>query len=92
MLSHQPSHPARQSLPDPFDREHRADSETRDARHELTKREYEVAQLVAWGLANRHIAERLSLSPRTVEHHVASIFNKMRLRSRSQLAATFARS
>jgi len=43
----------------------------------LTGREVEVLQLVALGISNQEIADRLYLSPRTVHHHVSHIFNKM---------------
>jgi len=52
----------------------------------LTRREREVAALVAEGLTNRGIAERLVISPRTAENHVQHILNKLGLSSRSQLA------
>ena len=57
----------------------------------LSKREYEVAALVAEGRSNRSIAENLSLSERTVENHIASIFAKLSLRSRAEIAAHVAR-
>lgn len=71
-------------------------AESRDVRtkrtaHDLTRRESEVALLIADGLSNRAIAERLIVSDRTVEHHVAAIFGKLGLRSRSQLAAAISR-
>ncbi|WP_159501112.1 AAA family ATPase [Microbacterium sp. 18062] len=56
------------------------------AQAHLTSREREVADLVANGLTNREIAERLYLSPRTVEDHVARILRKRGLRSRAGLA------
>ncbi|GAC1316005.1 MAG: hypothetical protein NVSMB2_08370 [Chloroflexota bacterium] len=56
----------------------------------LTAREREVAQLVAAGLTNDEIAQRLVLTPGTVANHVAHILGKERLRSRVQLAARFA--
>jgi DNA-binding NarL/FixJ family response regulator len=59
---------------------------------DLTRRESEVAALIADGLSNRAIAERLSVSERTVEHHVAATFGKLGLRSRAQLAAFMSRS
>lgn len=48
----------------------------------LSPREVEVLQLVADGLSNAEIAERLFLSPRTVHHHVSHILNKMGVDSR----------
>jgi ATP/maltotriose-dependent transcriptional regulator MalT len=58
---------------------------------DLTRRESEVAVLIADGLSNRSIAERLVVSDRTVEHHVAAIFGKLGFRSRAQLAAFISR-
>jgi predicted ATPase/DNA-binding CsgD family transcriptional regulator len=52
----------------------------------LTRREREIAVLVADGLGNREIAERLVLSRRTVESHIEHIFSKLGLSSRTQLA------
>jgi DNA-binding CsgD family transcriptional regulator len=52
----------------------------------LTPRENEVASLVADGLTNREIAERLVLSVRTVEGHVDRILGKLHLHTRTQLA------
>jgi DNA-binding CsgD family transcriptional regulator len=56
----------------------------------LTPREQEVAHLVANGLTNDEIAQRLVLTPGTVANHVAHILAKQRLRSRVQLAVRFA--
>jgi DNA-binding NarL/FixJ family response regulator len=53
----------------------------------LTRREQEIAALVAEGMTNREIAGRLFLSVRTVEVHVAHIFSKLGLRTRTKLAA-----
>lgn len=52
----------------------------------LTARELEVASLVAEGLSNREIADRLVLSERTAENHVQSILRKLGLANRSQVA------
>ena len=53
----------------------------------LTAREREVALLVADGLANRVIAERLAVSERTVETHVRNVLTKLGLANRTQVAA-----
>lgn len=53
----------------------------------LTTREGEIARLIAAGLTNREIADRLFLSPRTVQTHVANMLRKLELPSRSALAA-----
>jgi DNA-binding CsgD family transcriptional regulator len=53
----------------------------------LTGREHAVATLVAEGLTNREIAERLVVSSKTVEYHLANSFAKLGVRSRAQLAA-----
>lgn len=53
----------------------------------LTEREIEVARLVAIGLTNKDIADRLVISERTAEGHVQRILDKLGFRSRSQIAA-----
>ena len=52
----------------------------------LSAREREVAALVAEGLSNRDIAERLVVSERTAENHVQHVLNRLGLRSRTQVA------
>jgi len=49
----------------------------------LTAREVEVLRLLAMGLSNSQIAERLVLSPHTVNGHIQSIYGKLGLNSRS---------
>jgi DNA-binding CsgD family transcriptional regulator/sugar lactone lactonase YvrE len=53
----------------------------------LSRREREVAALVAEGLSNREIGERLFIAERTAEGHVEQIRNKLGFRSRAQVAA-----
>lgn len=53
----------------------------------LTRREREVAALVARGLSNKEIAAKLVLSPRTIEGHVEHVLQKLCLTKRTQVAA-----
>jgi non-specific serine/threonine protein kinase len=53
----------------------------------LTRREREVAALVARGLTNRQVSQELSISERTAGNHVAKILKKLGLHSRSQIAS-----
>jgi DNA-binding CsgD family transcriptional regulator len=64
---------------------------TRDNAAHLTAREIEVLRLVADGLRNGDIAERLFLSPRTVGHHVSAILRKLEVATRGEAAARAAR-
>ncbi len=57
----------------------------------LSQRELEVAALVAAGLGNRAIAEKLFLSTRTIEKHVEHAMDKLGLGSRAEIAAWHAR-
>ncbi len=53
---------------------------------ELTPTETKVVQLVAQGLSNRDVAEKLSVSQRTIESHVSNMLNKTNLHNRTELA------
>ncbi len=54
--------------------------------NELTQREYEVIALIADGLNNKDIAERLYISEKTVKNHVSNIFRKINVSDRTQAA------
>lgn len=56
----------------------------------LTPREREVAELLAQGLTNREISERLVIAPRTADGHVERILSKLGVRRRSLVAAMVA--
>ncbi len=53
---------------------------------DLTRRQLEIARLIAEDLTNRQIADRLFLSERTVETHITNMLNKLGLNSRVQLS------
>jgi DNA-binding CsgD family transcriptional regulator len=55
-------------------------------RYGLTRRELEVAELVARGMTNREIADKLYLSPKTVEVHLSRVFAKLGVSSRAAVA------
>jgi DNA-binding CsgD family transcriptional regulator len=56
----------------------------------LTETEVNVVRLVAEGLTNRQIGERLFISRRTVETHVSHVFTKLDVSSRASIASAFA--
>lgn len=56
-----------------------------DSRLELTPRELEVVELVAEGLSNREVAQRLCRSPRTIENHLRSVYQKLDVRNRVEM-------
>jgi DNA-binding CsgD family transcriptional regulator len=59
----------------------------RDSLDDLTPQELQIVQMVAQGLSNRVIAERLYLSRRTVESHLYRVFPKLGVSSRAQLVS-----
>ena len=52
----------------------------------LTRRELEVARLIAEGKSNREIADAFVIAERTVEGHVSNILSKLGFRSRTQVS------
>ncbi len=63
-----------------------AGAATAPAAKNLTKREREILSLVAEGMSNREIADKLVLSPETVKSHVAAILEKLNVSDRTQAA------
>jgi DNA-binding CsgD family transcriptional regulator len=61
-----------------------------EALADLTPQERSITEAAARGASNRVIADQLFLSPKTVEHHLTSIYRKLGVRSRSQLSALLA--
>jgi DNA-binding NarL/FixJ family response regulator len=68
-----------------------SDTAPRDPLEALSDREREVLGLMADGLRNREIAERLVISEATVKTHVRHVLEKLRLRNRAEAAAFAAR-
>lgn len=64
-------------------------NEDKNKIEELTKREIQVLKLLAVGMYNKEVAEKLEISERTVKNHVSSIFKKLEVSDRTQ-AAVFA--
>lgn len=56
---------------------------------DFTQTEHEIASLAARGRTNREIATVLGLSPKTVEWNLTKVYRSLRVRSRTELAATW---
>ena len=67
-----------------------ARTHVREAPLELTPTEERVAELAAAGLTNKTIAERLFVSPKTVEGNLARVYRKLGIRSRAELGRVMA--
>lgn len=61
------------------------------AENELTSRELEIAKAIAAGQTNRIIAERYCITEKTVETHVASIFARLKIKTRAEVAKSLAK-
>lgn len=58
----------------------------RKSRGVLTKREYQILNLIANGYSNRNISDELELSEKTVKNHLSNIFKKLNVTDRTQAA------
>ena len=58
---------------------------------DLSEQELRVAQLVAEGVTNREAAAALYLSPKTIGYHLGKVYEKLGVRSRTELAHLLAR-
>jgi DNA-binding CsgD family transcriptional regulator len=57
----------------------------------LTRRERDVARLIALGLATKEVAQRLGISPHTARHHAERVFVKLGVNNRCGVAALLGR-
>lgn len=57
----------------------------------LTKRQAELSSLVAQGLSNREVGERLGIAPATVKKHLEQIYERLGITNRTQLAVLLSR-
>ena len=57
-----------------------------EARDQLTAHELQIARLVVGGASTRDVAAKLFISPRTIEAHLSTIFRKLGVSSRVELA------
>lgn len=69
---------------EPVEEPRNADAATRQNRSGLTRRQLEIARLIAEGLTNKEIADRLFVSPRTVDMHVSHLLDRLDCRTRSE--------
>ncbi|PWJ93356.1 LuxR family transcriptional regulator [Mesorhizobium loti] len=60
---------------------------TRENQAGLTQRQMEVLQLIERGFSNKRIAEQLTISPKTVDHHVSAVLGKLEAVSRGEATA-----
>lgn len=58
-------------------------------RYGVTDKEYDIIELVAQGMSNKEIAEKLFLSDGTVRNYISSVLEKLELRDRTQLAVFY---
>ncbi|MFI8829209.1 LuxR C-terminal-related transcriptional regulator [Streptomyces sp. NPDC053431] len=80
------SAPSRYKLNSSIAHQGRQSSRRSAAQQSLTPREEQIARLVAEGLSNRATAERLSVTRKTVEVHLAKVFRKLNVSKRSEIS------
>lgn len=55
----------------------------------LTKREAQIAELLAWGAAKKEVADHLKLSPRTIENTARNIYQKLEIQKATELSVWY---
>lgn len=55
----------------------------------LTKREAQIAELLAWGAAKKEVADHLNLSPRTIENTARNIYQKLEIQKATELSVWY---
>jgi DNA-binding CsgD family transcriptional regulator len=56
-----------------------------EPKHDLSKREFQIIELILQGKSNKEISETLFISLNTVKNHIYNLYQKLRIKNRGQL-------